>query len=188
MDTGPVRVAFRGVSGERSSRPPRAPGAYLRLPLWQRFALALLIGVGLLVALILYVSTHNTDSNTSTNIAAAVQANRDAEILVAQDQAPHTAHLRSGMPAATALGNAIHARMAKLVTGGAIDGPLRTAQCRPAGPGSPSRQAFRCRIVAGGVAYPYLGVVQTRAGTITFCKRDAPPVASDDIPVSRRCR
>ena len=42
-------------------------------------------------------------------------------------------------------------------------------------------------VVAGGVTYPFLGVADPRARRVTYCKRDQPPVPSDNIPVSRRC-
>ena len=186
-------VAFTGVSETSPSpppadRPPRAPGAYLRLALWQRFALSLLVAAVLVVALVLYVNANNTNAPTSTNAAAAVQANRDAEILVAQDQAPHTVALRRGQSAVVGLEAAVHARMAKQVSSGAIDGPVRPARCRPAGPTTSSRRPFSCAIVSGNVTYPFLGVVDTAGRRITYCKRDPPPVASDDVPVSARCR
>src|SRR5262249_23491430 len=90
---GPAPAGTRDVSARsaRRARPPRAPGAYLRLPLWQRFLLASMIAVVLLVAMVIYVDQNNTNSNPSLNEAAEVRANREAEILVRQDQAPHTA-------------------------------------------------------------------------------------------------
>lgn len=169
-------------------RPPRAPGAYLRAPLWKRLALSLFVAAALLVAMVLYVSGHNTNSPTSTNAAAAVAANRDAEILIAQDQAPHTARLPSERSAVTGLGRAVHAQMARQVNNGAIEGPLGQPRCRPVGTQTGSRRAFSCAIDAGGVTYPFLGVVDTARRQITYCKRDQPPVASDNIPVSGRCR
>lgn len=167
---------------------PRAPGAYLRLPVGQRFALSLLVAAALLVALVLFVSAHNTDSPSSTNPAAAVQANRDAEILIAQDQAPHVVRLARGHASGAALEHAVRARMAAQVKSGSVDGPLRTARCRPLDAPTGSRRAFSCAIVAGAVTYPFLGVVDTAGRRITYCKRDPPPTASDNVPVSARCR
>jgi hypothetical protein len=138
--------------------------------------------------MVLYVNGHNTNSPTSTNAAAAVQANRDAEILVAQDQAPRTLPLARGQSPAAGLERAIHVRMARQVRGGSIAGPLRATRCRPLGATAGTRRAFSCTSVSGGVTYPYLGMVDTAGRRITYCKRDPPPVASDDIPVSARCR
>ena len=88
----------------RRPRRPRAPGAYLRLPVWQRFVLAGVIAVVLLVAMVIFVEHNNTNTNRSLNEAAEVKANRDAVILVRQDQAPQldapasppAAHTRPG--------------------------------------------------------------------------------------------
>jgi hypothetical protein len=142
----------------------------------------------LLAVMVVFIARHNTDSPTSTNEAAAVQANRDAEILISQDQAPRSLRLTPGLTPAAALGKAIRARMANQIAAGAIDGPLSHVGCRPTSSGAGPRHAFRCTVVAGGVSYPFLGVVDTAARRVTYCKRDPPPVASDSVPLSRRCR
>lgn len=172
----------------RRPRPPRAPGAYLRLRLWQRFAISILAAVVLLAAMVAFVTRHNTNSPTSTDDAAQVQANRDAEILIEQDQAPRSARLSRGLTPAAALEQAIHAHLAGEIARGAISGPLKQARCRASGPTAPGRRGFSCSVVAGSVAYPFLGVVDTAARRATFCKRDPPPVPSDNVPVSRRCQ
>jgi hypothetical protein len=37
------------------------------------------------------------------------------------------------------------------------------------------------------VGYDFLGVVDPKARRLTYCKRDPPPAASDNVRVSRRC-
>lgn len=177
----------RAAPGRRT-RPPRAPGAYLRLPIWQRFLLAGVIAVVLLVAMVIYVDNNNTNSNPSLNPATEVRANREAETLVRQDQAPHTVILRSHLASRTALEQAIHARMAAQVAAGAIDGPAKAADCRQSGSPRGGRTAFTCAIFAGAVSYPFLGVVDSGRHQMTYCKRDPPPSPSDNVPVSPRCR
>ena len=71
-----------------AARRERAPGAYLRLALWQRFALAGLIAVVLLVAMVIFIDHNNTNSNPSLNETAEVRANREAEILVGRTRRP----------------------------------------------------------------------------------------------------
>ncbi len=166
----------------------RAPGAYLAAPLWLRFALALLIATALMVAMVRFVTTNNTDYNPRTNLAVAARANRDAEILIAQDQAPRGAILPRGLAPAAGLEQAIHRRLSIQVGRGGIAGPLMAAHCRSAGPAAGARRPFRCTIESGGVVYPYSGVVATETRRITFCKRDPPPVASDSVPISPLCR
>ena len=172
----------------RRPRRVRAPGAYLALPLWSRFVLAAVIAVGLVAGMVLFVDRNNTNTNPSLNEASEVQANREAEVLVAQDQAPRVVRVAAGVAPAAALERAIHARIAAQVAGGAIAGPLRATRCQPRGPGTPSGRPYSCTVLAGGVTYPFLGVVDPRARQITYCKRDQPPVPSDNVPINRRCQ
>lgn len=165
---------------------PRAPGAYLPFPLWLRFTLAGVLTVAALVALVLYVDHHNTDSPPSTNPAAEVQANREAEILVAQDQAPHVAGLPAGASPPAAMRMAVRGFVTRQIFLGSLGGPLRRVGCTAAGT-RVARRGFRCSVSAGGVRYGFLGVVDLRARRVTYCKRDPPPAPSDNVAVSRRC-
>ncbi len=165
---------------------PRAPGAYLPFPLWLRFTLAGVLAVVLLVALVLYVDHHNTNSPRSTNPAAEVQANREAEILVAQDQAPHAAPLRAAASPPDAMRRAVRAFMTRQISLGSLGGPLRRVGCTGVGTRI-ARRTFRCSVSAGGVRYEFLGVVDLRGRQVTYCKRDPPPAPSDNVAVSHRC-
>jgi hypothetical protein len=170
------------------SPPPRAPGAYLRIALWQRFALAGVVTVALLAALVVYVNNNNTDSPKSTNPASDVEANREAEILVAQDQAPHTASLPGTATAAQTAARVVQASMKRRIARGELAGPLQRTSCRVAGRQTGSRRAFNCTAVAASVSYPFVGVIDRRERRITYCKRDPPPAPSDDVAVSPSCR
>ncbi len=161
--------------------------AHLRPPLWARWVLSLGAGLILLLALILFVEHNNTNSEATQSPAAVARANREAEVVVAQDQAPHVAAVAPGSGAHAAIVKAVRADMASLVDRGIIDGPLGRIACRRTGDHA-GRPAFECTAVAGGVTYPFLGVVDLRARRVTYCKRDEPPVPSLNIPVSRRCR
>jgi uncharacterized iron-regulated membrane protein len=182
---GPAPAA--GALPPRRRRRVRAPGAYLALPLWSRFVLAAAVAVGLLVVMVLFVEANNTNTNPSLNEASEVRANREAELLVAQDQAPHVVSLAAGAAPALALERAVHARMAAQVARGAIEGPLQAARCRLRAPATGAGRRYSCTVVAAGVTYPFLGVVDPRAHRLTYCKRDPPPLPSDNVPVSRRC-
>ena len=150
--------------------------------------LALVICAALMTGMVIFVSANNTNDNPTTNIATAVRANRDAEILIAQDQAPRRAPLPHGVTPAVGLERVIHQRLAAQVSRGEISGPLLAAHCRAAGAAAGARRAFRCTAQSGGVVYPFSGVVATDTRRITYCKRDPPPVASDSIPISPLCR
>ena len=187
-----VGVACRRQMVEDSAPPQRgrrrrAPGAYLALPLWARFALTIVVTLGLLAAMVIYVSNNNTNSNPTLNEASEVRANREAEILVAEDQAPHTLRLAAGQKPATAVQRAIRHRISSQIAAGAIDGPLQRTSCRATSSRPGGRTAFSCAVVADSVTYPFLGVVDTGARTVTYCKRDPPPAPTDNVPVSRRC-
>jgi hypothetical protein len=137
--------------------------------------------------MVVWVRGHNTDSPPSTNPASQVRANREAEILIEQDQAPHTVRLPAGLSGSSAVARVVHARMGRQVASGAISGPLKAARCRPGGRAG-ARAEFHCTIDSGSVNYLFTGVVDSARDRITYCKRDLPPVPSEDIPVSRRCR
>lgn len=174
-------------SSPAAARRRRAPGAYLNLALWQRFTLAIALATVLMVAMVVFVSQNNTNFNPSTNLAQSARANRDSEILIAQDQAPRSARLPRGLAPAAGLAQAIHTRLAAQVRQGGISGPLTAARCRAAGLVTGARRAFACTVQSGGVVYPFAGVVETTARRIILCKRDPPPVASDSVPLSPLC-
>lgn len=177
------------VEGSQPQPTPRrrAPGAYLALPLWARFALTIVVTLGLLAAMVIFVNNNNTNSNPTLNEASEVRANREAEVLVAEDQAPHTLRLGAAQKPAPAVERAIRHRIASQIAAGAIDGPLQRTSCRAAGSGPGGRTAFSCEVVAASVTYPFLAVVDANAHSLTYCKRDPPPTATDNVPVSRRC-
>lgn len=166
----------------------RSTGGIFGLPLWLRWALSFGVVLVLGAALVLFVEHHGSDSPTTTDPAAVLRANREAEILVAQDQAPHVVRLSSGIAPAAALERALHAAMAQLIASGQINGPLGRSTCTPTRAAAGDRRSFACRVLAARVSYPFVGVVDTRTRRITFCKRDPPPIPSQNIPVSRRCR
>ncbi|MEO6858246.1 MAG: hypothetical protein ABI323_06620, partial [Solirubrobacteraceae bacterium] len=149
---------------EAPRRRTRAPGAYLNLPLWQRYAISLFVAAVLLTGMVLWVRGHNTDSAPSNNDpAATLRANREAEILVAQDQAPRYVSLPAGVSSLAALEHVIHARLAAQVASGAVSGPLERARCRATGARSGARRGYSCTIESGSVIYPFLAAVDTAA-------------------------
>jgi hypothetical protein len=147
------------------------------------------VAVTILIVIVRFVSTHNNDQPAQANNPAALaQANAVGEIIVRQDQAPHVARLRAGVTPAAAVDATVRAFVAAQVARGIVDGPVRRSACIALKRhGDRQAQPFRCAVIAGGVGYPFLAVVDVRAKRITYCKQDAPPVPSETIPVSRRC-
>lgn len=170
----------------RSGAPQRRD-ASLRVPLWLRWVLSLAAAAALLFGLVHFVQTHSSDSPAPENPAAAAQQNRETEVLVAQDQAPHSVRLKPGAVPAAALQRAIGADMNFLIDHQVLDGPLQSSKCTRTGPRSSTRLAFSCRAVADNVNYPFLGVVEVRSRQLTYCKRDPAPIPSENIPLSPRC-
>lgn len=160
--------------------------ARLRPPLWARWVLALGVGVIALVALIVFVDHNNNNAEATQSPAAVAQANRQAVIVIGQDQRPHVVALKSGVRPRTALVAAVRADMISMIDSGTIGGPLQRTGCTGLGARA-GRLRFRCTAVASDVNYPFLGVVDVPTRQVTYCKRDLPPVPSMSIPVSRRC-
>jgi hypothetical protein len=166
---------------------PRPDWFFLRPPLWLRWALSLTVAAALIIALVLFVDHHNSDGLAPESPAAAVRANREDEIVVAQDQAPHGAQVPARTAPLAAIERAVRAETAQEIAKGELDGPLQRTRCTPTGSSTATRRAFRCTVTANDVNYQFDGVVEVRARRLTYCKRDEPPVPSQNIPVSPRC-
>jgi hypothetical protein len=151
--------------------------------------LSISVGATIMIVIVQYVSSHNNDQTAGANNPAALAAaNQEGAIIVRQDQTPHVARLRPGHRPAAALDGVVRAYVASLISRGIVDGPLKRSACiRLAPHRGRTTLPFRCAVIAGGLGYPFLAVVDVRARKITYCKVDAPPVPSDNIPVSRRC-
>lgn len=155
-----------------------------------QFAISFGVAAVLIVALVLYV--HHAGESTSqeapvTSAKAVKEENREADILVRQDQTPHVVALPSGASPADALRKAVVAYVTHQVGIGVIQGPLGKSSCTAVKGGSSARQTYRCDVTAADVTYPFYGVVVPAKHAITYCKRDAPPIPSMSVPLSRRC-
>jgi hypothetical protein len=159
----------------------------IRPPLWLRWALSFGVAAVLIILLVRFVENNSGTSPANLNPAAAVRLNQEAEILVAQDQVPHVARLAPGETPVRAIERATQSDIGREINQGTISGPLGRSTCTATGTRATVARAFRCTVVAADFNYPFLGVVDTRTREITFCKRDPPPVPSQNVPVSRRC-
>jgi hypothetical protein len=144
------------------------------------------VAAALLVALV--TAVNNSNGGAPENPAAAAQANRESQILVAEDQAPHAARVSGRARGQQALEHAIAADASGRIRRQEMTGPLQSVRCDRNGATRAVRQGFRCTVVAGNVGYPFLGVIDLRAATVTWCKRDPPPNPAFDVAVSHRCR
>jgi hypothetical protein len=154
--------------------------------MWAKFAVSLGVGAILLVALIIFVNHNNTDSNKTLTPSEQAKVNREAALVVAADQAPRVVRLTGAESPQAGLVRTVRTAMSSLINKGVVDGPLQRTRCTRHG-GSAGRLAFSCVATANNVNYDFAGVVDTRTHQLTYCKRDEPPVPSQDIPVSPRC-
>ena len=154
--------------------------------MWAKFAVSLGVGLILLVALVVFVDHNNTDSNQTLTPSEQAKVNREAERVVAADQAPHVITLTAGDSPRAGFVRTVRATMTGLINKGLVDGPLQRARCRRHGGGG-GRLAFLCVATANDQNYEFLGVVDVTARQLTWCRREPPPVPTDRIPVSPAC-
>jgi len=158
--------------------------------MWVRMSLSLGVVAALLAALAVWVHHQTSDTPSEapvSNPKAVAEEHREAQIVVGEDQRPHLVALAPGTAPGLAIREAITGYMRVQIRRGLIDGRLMRSSCSRAG-GSDARQVWHCTVVVASVNYPFDAVVQPAARQLTYCKRDAPPVPSMNIPVSARCR
>ena len=129
----------------------------MRPPLWARWAISLVVAAVLVVLLVRFVGHHNGNALAHQNAAAVQQEDRQAQIVVGQDQAPKTVTIAAGSTTRAALVSAVRGEMRHRVATGNVAGQLRSVSCRQTGRRA-GRLAFRCTAVAGHVRYPFLAV------------------------------
>jgi hypothetical protein len=154
--------------------------------MWAKFMLSLSVGAILLVALIIFVNHNNTDSNQTLTPSEQAKVNREAALVVAADQAPRVVTLTRAESPSAGFVRTVRTAMSGLINKGVVDGPLQRVRCARHGGGA-DQPAFSCVATANDVNYDFVGVVNATAHQLTYCKRDEPPVPSQDIPVSPRC-
>jgi hypothetical protein len=154
--------------------------------MWAKWVLSFGVGAILVVALVIYVDHNNSDSPPSENFAVQAKANREAEAVVATDQAPHVVRIAHGASPRAGFVGTVRTAMDGYVSKGIIDGPLQRVRCRRTG-ASGGTVGFSCVATANDVNYDFVGVVDRSSHRLTYCKRDEPPVPSQNVAVSRRC-
>jgi hypothetical protein len=158
----------------------------MRLPMWAKWVLSFTVSAVLLVALVVFVDHHNTDNLAVQSPQALARANREADIVVAQDQSPHVLAVTSGESPRRALVGAVRADMTARIDKGAISGPLQRAGCTGHGRHAGALR-FTCVATSAGSNYNFAALVDVTAKRLTYCRRDVAPVPGQTIPLSRRC-
>jgi hypothetical protein len=172
----------------RQQRPKRFN--YRDLPVWLQWALPFGIAIVVVLALVLYVHHQSDDTPSEAQVvspSAIEEQNREANILMAQLQAPLHAKLKAGVTPATGLRFAITHWLDHQIAIGALSGPLDRESCSPTVGSTSARVAFKCNMVTANVTYPFYGVVIPSTGRITYCRLVAPPRYREQDLLSRSC-
>jgi hypothetical protein len=155
--------------------------------LWMRWAVCIIVGAAAVVALVVFVEHNNNNSEAKGSPKSLVAEQQEAKVLIGADQAPHTFAVKAGQSVQAGFVAAVHADLKNGLKTGDIQGRIQRIACHRAGARG-GRVAYHCVAQVQNVKYPFVGVYVAKAKRITYCKRDAPPLPSENIPVSRRCR
>jgi hypothetical protein len=148
---------------------------------------SLLVGGVLVALLIVFVSHNNGNGEAQISPAKAKQEYAQDTILVHQEQAPHTVRVSSPAAIRGTLVHAVHALMVRQVNDAILPGPVQRVRCwENARAGA--EIAFHCSAEAADIGYPFIAVYRRGASRAVYCKKVYAPLASENIPVSPRCR
>jgi hypothetical protein len=158
-----------------------------RIPLMVRWGVCLVIAAVLIVLLVAFVSHNNGNGEASVSKAKLKQEYAQDTILLHQEQAPHSVRVHSAAAAQAALATGVGRLMRRQVTANILPGPVQRVRCwESARQGS--RVGYHCSVKADDISYPFLAVYTPHAHRAVFCKKVYAPVASENVPVSSRCR
>jgi hypothetical protein len=155
--------------------------------LWMRWAICIIVAAALIIGLIAFVDHNNNNSEAQGNKTALVQENQEDAIVVGADQAPHSVALTGGQSVHAGFVAAVRTDIRHRLKAGSIQGKVQKVGCHRSGARS-GRIAYHCVAQVQNVKYPFVGVYTPTNKRVTICKRDPPPLRSENIPVSRRCR
>jgi hypothetical protein len=155
------------------------------LPLWARWTLSA-IGFAALWAALWAATRPGSSSPSPSELRAAAEAERIARLLQA-DQAPRERALGAGLHPAQALERAIGHDVRARIQRGDLTGRLESVRCRPRSGAAP-RRWLRCTAQVSGFDYMFVGVVDSRAKRVTWCKRNPAPTPAQEVALSPACR
>jgi hypothetical protein len=175
-----------GVSDSPWQRFARAIGA---LPLWGRWVITI-AGYAIVIGVIVFLVSGGSSSGVSTQseVKAEAQANREADLVIEEEQAPRVAPLSSHTAVPAALMAAITKDVNARIAASQLTGPLQHVRCAPSGASHAGRAPFRCTVTTANIVYPFDAIAELRARQLTWCKVEPPPTTgSGEVPVSPRC-
>jgi hypothetical protein len=158
-----------------------------RIPLAARWAMCLIVGAALIVLLVAFVSHNNGNGEAPISKTKLKQEYAQDTILMHQEQAPHSVRIGTAAAAQAALVTSVGRLMRRQVTANILPGPVQHVRCwENARQGA--RIGFHCSVKADDISYPFLAVYTPHAHRAVFCKKVYAPVASENVPVSKRCQ
>ncbi len=158
-----------------------------KIPLRARWAVCGLIAAALVVALVRFVEANSSNGLVPVSPKNLKVESRQADVVIGQEQAPMTVSISAGASAAQVLRAAVRHDMSRQITQATIDGPLQDVSCVVHG-GTLQRTGYHCVAKADDVNYPFLAVLTAKPRRAVFCEKVYPPLPSENIPVSARCR
>lgn len=177
------------------SSPAQRLRSILHPPLWARWTITIVaFAVGITVVIVVNDSAGGSSTPSRSEAAAQAAANREGEIAIKQDEAPHEAPLSpaaaTGAAAGGALERAIAADVRHRVQHGELTGPLQSVRCKSSAAARSDRTPFSCEVRSAGIDYEFVGVADARTARLTWCKVDPPTTTGEslEVPVSARCR
>jgi hypothetical protein len=163
------------------------------LPLWARWAAAIVVGTAVIAAIVIAVNRAGPEGVAASEGGAEAEVSRLSDLAITEDQAPRTAVLNPGSAPAAALRQAIVSDVRKRIAHDQLVGPLQSVSCATSGAASGARggrEPYLCTVRSAGIAYRFMAVVDRRDQRLTWCKVDPPAAAKTgpEIPISSSCR
>jgi hypothetical protein len=156
-------------------------------PLWLRWLFAVCAFSLLTAVIVLVVHGLNHSGGATTDKQAARRANREGQVLIAQDQSPRGARLERGRAPAPALARAIAGDVRRQVAAHQLAGPAGSVRCQVRGRSRAARAPYRCVTLAGAVSYLFFAVVDRRARRLVWCRQDQVQGSGLAVPLDPTC-
>ncbi len=159
-----------------------------RLPLWARWLTTICVYVVVVGAVVLVVhdlASERSGAGTKAEASAQAEADKEGQVAIAEDQAPHSAPLARGVPVIESLQRAIAGDVRARIVHGELTGPLQGVHCA-----SRARTTtFSCTVTSAGIGYEFRAAANAKNATVTWCKVDKAPEgdAALEVPVSPSC-
>jgi hypothetical protein len=159
-----------------------------RLPLWARWVITIcvyVVVIGVVVVVVHHLASEGNRADTKAEASAQAEANKEGQVAIAEDQAPHSASLTRGASVIGSLERAIASDVRRRIAHGELTGPLQSVHCARSGPAT----AFTCTATSAGIGYEFRAAANAIKTAITWCKVDKAPAgdAALEVPVSASC-